>query len=60
MKNLVFHYECSLLTGFRCAQSPLWTGFTVVMFFEIVVSDVFWGPETVLLIKIFNFFRAHF
>jgi hypothetical protein len=29
MKKLVFFTKCPLMTGFRCGQSPLWTGFTV-------------------------------
>jgi hypothetical protein len=29
MKKLVSLTKCSLMTGFRCGQSPFWTGFTV-------------------------------
>jgi hypothetical protein len=52
MKKLVFFTKCSLMTGFRCGQSPLWTESVVDRFYcnsFRTVSTTFF-----LLSKLFN------
>jgi hypothetical protein len=63
MKKLVFFTKCPLMTGFRCGQSPLWTGFTVIEIFHyepFLLSIFLMFAVSKYWNLIFSHFHSHF